>query len=217
HQKDHADDDTAMRREKADESPIWKTKAQVWRQYRLQRSADSPEICDLEPALISSPHRHNDNHHTPVPHLHRQHLLPRADGAAANENYTDDVVQPEPRRQNSYDHLFNAGRFCVPNNRGQRKRQNDREENDREVRQTVRLEFRLHALQTLYQTSNRMGRRWPRPAPLRTMRSLGASNHRITQRLHGMTSVTQALLLGSWCTPPACFCSGTTSKSAFMD
>src|SRR5215813_1192217 len=47
HQKDHADDDTAMRREKADESPIWKTKAQVWRQYRLQRSADSPETCDL--------------------------------------------------------------------------------------------------------------------------------------------------------------------------
>src|SRR4029077_7588895 len=146
HQEDDADDDTAMRGEKANEPPIWKPKAQVWREHSLQRAANSPEICNLEPALISSPHRHEYNHHAPIAQLHRQHLLPGRGVAAADKNQIDDVVQQKHCKENADDHFFSTGRFCAPHDRGQHKRQNNREENNREMRQTVRLKFRLHAL-----------------------------------------------------------------------
>ena len=49
------------------------------------------------------------------------------------------------------------------------------------------------------------------------MLDFGASAQRITQRLHGITSVIQAMLLGSGRLASPFFCSGTTSKSAFTD
>src|SRR6267378_4004857 len=144
HQEDDADDDPAMRGEKADESPIWKAKTQVWREHSLQRAANSPEICNLEPALISGAHCYNDNHHAPIAQLHRQHLLPARGAAAADKNQIDDVVQHKDCRENADDRFFGTGRFCAPHNRGQREWEDNREENNGEMRQTVRLEFRLH-------------------------------------------------------------------------
>src|SRR5213079_2910455 len=79
HQENHADDDAAMRGEKADESPIWKTKRQIWREHSLQSTANPPEIRHLEPALISAPHGHDDYYHAPVAQLHGQHVLPGRD------------------------------------------------------------------------------------------------------------------------------------------
>ena len=76
----------AMRGEKTDKSPIWKTKTQVWREHGLQRAANPPEVRDFEPALISGPHRHDYDHHAPVAQLHWQHLLPIDDAAAADKN-----------------------------------------------------------------------------------------------------------------------------------
>src|SRR5207244_3635026 len=85
------------RQKKAEESPIWKTKTQVWREHSLQRAANSPEICNLEPALISRPHRHDYDHHAPVAHLHGQHMPPIHDAVAADKNQISDVVQDQHR------------------------------------------------------------------------------------------------------------------------
>src|SRR5215470_14515061 len=59
HQKNHADNDAAVRHKKTDKPPMWKTIMKVWRQDGLQRAPNSPEICDFEPALVSCPHRHD--------------------------------------------------------------------------------------------------------------------------------------------------------------
>src|SRR5438105_7232810 len=146
HQENHADDNTAMRSEKADKSTIRKTKRQVWRKHSLQRTANPPEICHLEPALISGPHRHDNDHHPPIAQLHWEHVLPGCGAATADKDQINDVVQNEDCRENSYDRRFYPGRFCAPHNSGKRERQDNREDNDREMRQTVRLKLRLHAL-----------------------------------------------------------------------
>src|SRR6516162_11601444 len=68
HQENHADDDAAVGGEKTDESPVWKTIAQVRRKDGLQRTANPPEISDLEPALVSRPHCHDHDDDAPVAH-----------------------------------------------------------------------------------------------------------------------------------------------------
>src|ERR1044072_1425180 len=86
HQEDHANDDPAVRCEKADEPPVWKTKRQVWREHSLQRTANSPKIGYLEPALISRPHRYDHDYHAPIAHLHWKHVLPDRGAAAADKD-----------------------------------------------------------------------------------------------------------------------------------
>src|SRR5207237_10726955 len=85
-EKHHAYDDATVRSKKADESPILKTKTQVGSEHCLERSTDSPEIRHLKPALISGPHRHNDDDHSPVAELQGQHLLPRQIAVTAHKN-----------------------------------------------------------------------------------------------------------------------------------
>src|SRR4030095_2071049 len=135
-----------MRCKKTDKSPIWKPKIQVWREHGLQRAANSPEVCHFKPALTPRPHGHYYDHHAPVAHLHWQHMLPIDDATAADENQIDDIVQDQYRREDTDNHLLQRLRFRAPYNRGKRKRQDDREENNREMRQTVGVEVRLHAL-----------------------------------------------------------------------
>src|SRR5204863_2220213 len=124
----------------------------------------------------------------------------------------DYIGQHKDCGENSDDHLFDAGRFCSPHDRGKDKRKDNRKRDDREMRQTVRLKLRLHALRRLYKSRIEC-----KDGRLRPMLKLGGLVHRISQRLHGMTSVTHAILLGNRWVPPAFFCSGTTSMSAFTD
>src|SRR5215471_20508518 len=70
HQKNHANNDAAMRREKTDKPPVRETIAKVRRKDVLQRAANPPEISHFEPALVSCPHRHDHHDDAPVAHLH---------------------------------------------------------------------------------------------------------------------------------------------------
>ncbi len=70
--KDDADDDARVRNEKAEETKIGKSELQIRREDGLQRSTDSPEIGDFEPALASGPHRHDHYDHSPIAQLQRQ-------------------------------------------------------------------------------------------------------------------------------------------------
>src|SRR6266404_1680940 len=76
HQKNHAGDDTAMRNEKTEKPKIGETVGKIWRQNGLQRSTQSPEIGDFEPALVTRQHRDNHHDHSPIAKLQRQNLLP---------------------------------------------------------------------------------------------------------------------------------------------
>src|SRR6266404_3586709 len=86
HQENYPDDDAGVRCEKAKESQVWKSEAQIRSEYGLQRPTNSPEICHLEPALISAPQRHDNNDHSPVTELQWQHLSPRHSAVTAHEN-----------------------------------------------------------------------------------------------------------------------------------
>src|SRR5436190_24187275 len=66
HQEHDADDDSGVCYEKTDERQIRKTVAEIWSNDRLQCSANSPEISQLEPPSISRPQGDANNHHCPV-------------------------------------------------------------------------------------------------------------------------------------------------------
>src|SRR6266566_2653212 len=100
-----------MRGKETDEPPVWKTITQVRRENGLKRTANSPKVRDLEPALTSRPHRHNHHDHAPIAHLHRQHLPPIDDAVAADENEKNDVVQNQNRREHTDNRLLDPVRF----------------------------------------------------------------------------------------------------------
>src|SRR5215470_10958297 len=82
-----------MRGKETYKPPIWKTVPQIRSEDGLKRTANSPKVCDLEPALTSRPHRHDHHDHPPVTHLHGQHLPPIDDPLASDENEENDVIQ----------------------------------------------------------------------------------------------------------------------------
>src|SRR6266550_8458935 len=129
-----------MRSKKADESPIWKSKSQIGSEHGLQRATNSPKIGHLEPALTSSPRRHDYDNHSPIAQLQRQHLLPAHDAVTAHKNQIGDIVQDEHCGEKNNNRPFNSWRFCASHECGQRKRQCDGEENHRKMRPAVRLE-----------------------------------------------------------------------------
>src|SRR6266568_8820822 len=132
-----------MRYEKTEETKIRKAEAKIWREHGLERPADSPKICDLEPALISTPHRHDHHDHSPIAELERQHLLPAHDADVANKNQIDSVIQHKQGRERCYDHALETARLCPTHNRRQQKRQRDSQENDYEMRGAVSLKRAL--------------------------------------------------------------------------
>ena len=66
HQENDADDDSGMGDKETDEAQIRKSKPQIWRKDRLQRSTDSPKVSHFEPAPIAGPKSNDDHDHRPV-------------------------------------------------------------------------------------------------------------------------------------------------------
>ena len=114
-----------MRGEKTDKPPIGEPKAQIRREHGLQGATNSPEVCDLEPPLATRPHCHDHNRHAPIAHLHRQHLPPIHDAAAADENQVNDVVQYQHHGEHADNHLLQGLRFCASHDPSKHKRQHD--------------------------------------------------------------------------------------------
>src|SRR5215510_12826991 len=92
HEENHADNDAAVRSKKTDEPPVWKPIAQVRRKDGLQRAANSPEISNLEPALVSAPHRNDHHDDAPIAHLHWQHLPPIHDALTPDKDQISKIV-----------------------------------------------------------------------------------------------------------------------------
>src|SRR5437763_10013111 len=92
HQKNHASNDAGMRNEKAEKTEIGKTVRQIGRQNCLQGSANTPEIRDLKPALISRQHRDDHDDHSPIAKLKRQNLLTADRAKLADAHHIEDVI-----------------------------------------------------------------------------------------------------------------------------
>src|SRR4051812_43595501 len=125
-----------MRDKKTDEAQIGESKGEIRSHNRLQGSADSPEICDLQPPPIAGPERHNDDEHGPIAELQWKGLLPAGDAELAADYEVRRIVNQEQPGDCPSDRALEQLRLGAVNRKRQDQRQQDRQSNDRQVRRT---------------------------------------------------------------------------------